>query len=159
MTKKIVKKSTSFPQIQNFFDFDKVFENFRKDLEKSFLSFPRVEVPSFPKLPEAACDVIDEGNHLQVKMNIPGITKKDIHLNVTENALEVHAEHKEESEKKAKNYLQRERNEVSLSRIVPLPEKIVTGKVRSKLIDGVLEITLPKLKPSSIPKKRSIKIE
>ena len=159
MAKKIVKKSTSVPHVPNFANFDRVFDNFRKDLEKSFLSFPRIEIPSFSKLSETTCDIIDEGNQFQVKMNIPGITKKEIHLNVTDSALEVHAEHKEEKEEKKKNYLQRERNQISFSRIVPMPEKIMSNKVRSKLRDGVLEITLPKLKPVPIPKKRTVKIE
>ena len=159
MVKKLAKKSDTLPQISNFSDFDRVFENFRKDIEKSFLSFPRINIPSFSKMPDTTCDIIDEGNQLQVKMNVPGVTKKDIHLNVTDSALEVSAEHKEELEEKKKNYLQRERSQVSISRILPLPEKIMTEKVRSKLVDGVLEITLPKSKQIPIPKKRSIKIE
>lgn len=159
MTKKPVKKLASLPQMLHFSEFDRVFDNFRRDLEKSFFSFPRIDFPSFPKFQESTCDVIDEGNQFRVKMNVPGVTKKDIVLNVSDNVMEIHAEHKEESEEKKKNYLRKERSEVSYDRVLPLPEKILQGKVTSKLIDGVLEITLPKSKPTSVQKKRLVKVQ
>ena len=158
MAKKPVKK-TAFPQMQSFSGFDRVFDNFRKDMEKSFLSFPRMEIPSFLKLQESSCDVIDEGKQLRVKMNVPGVTKKDVNLNVTDNSLEVSAEHKEESEEKKKNFIRKERSQVSYYRTLPLPDKISSGKARAKLSDGVLEVTLPKSKPTSVQKKKSIKVQ
>ena len=116
-------------------------------------------MPSFPKFQDVACDVIDEGKQLRVKMNLPGISKKEIHLNVSDSAMEVHAEHKEESENKKKNYLRKERSQVLYSRILPLPEKVIPDKVKSKITDGVLEVILPKSKPTPIPKKRSITVQ
>ena len=92
MAKKPTKKSTSLLQRPSFSGFDQVFDNFRKDMEKSFFSFPRIEIPSFPNLRETTCDVIDEGKQLRVKMNVPGVTKKDVNLNVTDNSLEISAE-------------------------------------------------------------------
>ena len=87
-------------------------------------------------------------------MNVPGVTKKEIILNVTDTAIEIHAEHKEESEERKKNFLRKERSNVSYDRILPLP-----GKVKSKLVDGILEITLPKIKTTKIQKKRSVKVQ
>ena len=143
----------------NFSEFDRVFDNFRRDVEKSIYSFPRIEFPSFPKLHETTCDVIDEGKQLRVKMNVPDVTKKDIHLNVTDNSLEVSAEHKEESEEKKKNFLRKERSEVSYYRTLPLPEKVLANKAKAKLTDGTLNITLPKAKPTPKPKKKSIVVQ
>ena len=159
MAQKPIKKTTPVSSMLDFSELDKVFDNFRRDLEKSFVSFPRIDFPSFPKSQETTCDVIDEGKQLRVKVNLPGITKKEIHLNVSDSAMEVYAEHKEESEEKKKNYLRKERNQVSYSRILPLPEKVIPDKVKSKLTDGVLEVILPKSKPTHIQKKRTIKIQ
>jgi HSP20 family protein len=92
-------------------------------------------------------------------MDIPGVKKNEIKLNVTDNSLEVSAEHKEESEEKKKNYLKKERNQVSFYRTLPLSENVVSGKVKAKLSDGVLDIVLPKSKPTSISKKQSIQIQ
>ena len=153
------KLTTSFPLTSTFSEFDRVFDNFRRDLEQSLFSFSKTNFPSFPKLHETTCDMIDEGNHLLIKTDLPGVTKKEIILNVSDSAIEIHAERKEESEKKKKNYIRKERSQSSYDRIIPLPEKILSGKVKSKLTDGVLEIILPKAKPTPIPKKRQVKIQ
>ena len=152
------KKSTGIAPFltSSWMDIDRSIENLRKDMEKAFSSFPSI---SMPKMPEASCDVIDEGNQFRVKMNVPGIQKKDINLNVTDNSLEVSAEHKEESEEKKKNYLRKERSDVSYYRTLPLPENVVSGKVKAKMTDGVLEVILPKTKPTPKPKKRSVTVQ
>ena len=157
-TKKPVKKETKMAPFlsSNWFNIDRSIENLRKDMEKAFSSFPSI---SMPKIPEASCDIIDEGNQFRVKMNVPGIQKKDIKLNVTDNSLEVSAEHKEESEEKKKNYLQKERSHVSYYRTLPMSEDVVSGKVKAKLTDGVLDIVLPKAKPTKVQKKKSVSVQ
>ncbi len=160
MASKNVPKKSSLgisPKHSVWEDMDKSFENFRRDLEKSFASFPSFHGVS--KIPDTSCDVIDEGKQFRVKMNVPGIQKKDIKLNVTENSLEISAEHKEESEEKKKNYLRKERNQVSYYRTLPLSEKVVSGKTKAKLTDGVLDITLPKSKPTKVQMKKSVSVQ
>ena len=90
---------------------------------------------SFPKLHETGCDVIDDGNQIRMKMNMPGLKKNEINLNVTDNSIEVTGEHKEEEKKK--NYLRKERHSMSYYQTIPLSEKVVPGKVKAKLTDGV----------------------
>ena len=156
--KKPVKKESKLAPFlsSSWMDIDRSIENLRKDMEKAFSSFPAL---TMPKIPEAFCDVIDEGNQFHVKMDMPGIQKKDIKLNVTDNSLEVSAEHKEESEEKKKNYLKKERNNVSYYRTLPMSEDVVSGKVKAKLMDGVLDIILPKAKPTKTQKKKLISIQ
>ncbi|MFQ5781701.1 MAG: Hsp20/alpha crystallin family protein [Nitrosopumilus sp.] len=157
-TKKLAKKSSAVNPFltSNWFDIDRSIENFRKEMEKAFSSFPEI---SMPKMPKSSCDVIDEGKQFRVKMNVPGIKKKEIKLDVTENSVDISAEHKEESEEKKKNYLKKERSQVSYFRTLPLSEKVVASKVKAKLTDGVLDITLPKTKPTKIQKKKSISVQ
>jgi HSP20 family protein len=157
MTKKPVKKSTSTPVKSNLSEFDRIFENFRNDLEKSFASFPRMDFSSFPKLSHSGCDVIDEGSQFRMKMNMPGLKKNEIKLNVTDNSIEVTGEHKEEEKKK--NYVRKERHSMSYYQTVPLSEKVIPGKVKAKLTDGVLDVTLPKSKPTPVPKKKPVKVQ
>ena len=156
-TKPVKKESRLTPfWSSSWSDIDRSIENLRKDMEKAFSSFPSI---SMPKLPEASCDVIDEGNQFRIKMDVPGIQKKDINLNVTDNSLEVSAEHKEESEEKKKNYLRKERSNVSYYRTLPMSEDVVSGKVKAKLVEGVLEITLPKAKPTKTQTKKPVSIQ
>ena len=157
MAKKDVKKLASTPAKSTVSEFDRVFDNFRKDLEKSFSSFPRIDLSSFPKLNQSGCDVIDEGKQFRMKMNMPGLKKNEINLNVTDNSIEVTGEHKEEEKKK--NYLRKERHSMSYYQTIPLSEKVIPGKVKAKLTDGVLDVTLPKNIPTPIPKKKPVKIQ
>lgn len=156
MIRKSVKKQTSFPALSSLSEFDKAMDNFKRDIEKSFWSFPRIDF-SLPKMPETGCDIIDEGKQFRMKMNVPGLKKNEINLNVTDNSIEVTGEHKEEE--KRKNYLRKERHSMSYYQTIPLSEKVVSGKVKAKLTDGVLDITLPKIKPTPVPKKRSVKVQ
>ncbi len=138
---------------------DRVFENFRHDLEKSLSSFPTIPMPQLPKLSETSCDIIDEGSRLVVKVDMPGVKKNEIDLNVTGNSIEISAKHKEEAEEKKKNYLRKERSQLSYFRAIPLPERVVSDKTSAKLTDGVLNITLPKERPTPKPSKRSVNIQ
>ncbi len=103
--------------------------------------------------------MIDEGKQFRVRVDVPGVKKNEINLNVTDNSVEISAEHKQEKEEKKKNYLRKERREVSHYRTIPLSEKVVSGKVKAKLTDGVLTITLPKSKPTPVPKKKSVTVQ
>lgn len=143
----------------SWLDIDKSIENLRKDMEKAFSSFPSFHMPSISKMPQTSCDVIDEGNQFRVKLDVPGVKKNEIKLEVTDNSLEVSAEHKESSEEKKKNFLRKERSEISYYRSLPLSENVVSGQVKAKLVDGVLDITLPKAKPSTVSKKQSIQVQ
>lgn len=157
-SKKPVKKSTAISPFltSSWFDLDKSIDNLRKEMEKAFSSFPTM---SMPKMSQTFCDLIDEGKQFRVKMDVPGIKKNEIKLNVTENSLEVSGEHKEEAEEKKKNYLTKERSQVSFYRTLPLSENVVASKVKAKLTDGVLDITLPKSKPTKTQKKKSISVQ
>ena len=157
-TKKSTKKSSAVSPFHtsNWFDIDKSIDNLRKEMEKAFSSFPSM---TMPKMSHTSCDVIDEGKQFRVKMDVPGIKKNEIKLNVTENSLEISGEHKEESEEKKKNYLTKERSQISYYRTLPLSENVVASKVKAKLSDGVLDITLPKSKPTKTQKKKSVSVQ
>lgn len=153
MAKKLAKPSSAvtLSRGSNWFDIDRSIESFRKEMEKAFSSFPSISVP------HTSCDVIDEGNQFRIKMDTPGIKKNELKLDVTDNSIEVTGEHKEEEKKK--NYLRKERHSVSYYQTIPFSEKIVPGQVKAKLTDGVLDITLPKVKPTPTQKKKSVNVQ
>jgi HSP20 family protein len=157
-TKITPKKSTGIAPFwtSSWADMDRSIENLRRDMEKTFSSFPSMHMP---KMSQTSCDIIDEGSQFRVKMDVPGIKKNEVSLNVTDNSLEISAEHKEESEEKKKNYLRKERSQVSFYRSLPLAEKINADKVIAKLTDGVLDITLPKSKPTETQKKKTVSVQ
>jgi HSP20 family protein len=112
----------------------------------------------FPQTISTSCDIEDKGKEIVVQVDLPGVMKKDIKLNISENSIEISAKHKEENKKNNKNYLKKERTEISYYRVLPLPVKVLSRKAKAKLADGILSITLPKLNPK-IQKKNFIPIE
>jgi len=132
-------------------------DNFGMDFEKFFNHF-HARPLFFPHTISTSCDIEDLGKELLVKVDLPGVTKKDIKLDISENSIEISAEHKDESENKRKNFLKKERTELSYYRVLPLPVKVLSAKAKAKLSDGILSITLPKVNPTK-QKKKSIQVE
>ncbi|PIY87962.1 MAG: molecular chaperone [Nitrosopumilales archaeon CG_4_10_14_0_8_um_filter_34_8] len=155
-TKKLAKTSSAATPsiVSNWFDINKSIDSLRQEMEKAFLTFPSI---SMPRMNHISSDIIDEGTQFRVKMDTPGIQKNEIKLNVTENSIEVTGEHKEEEKKK--NFLRKERHSMSYYQTIPLSEKIIPDKVKAKLADGVLDIILPKSKPTPTPKKKAVNVQ
>ncbi|MEM2786417.1 MAG: Hsp20/alpha crystallin family protein [Candidatus Nitrosotenuis sp.] len=140
----------------NWASLDRAFENFRREFERSFALLPSF---STQKVASMSCDIADEGDKYTIKVEIPGVKKDEIKLNVSDSTLEISAQHKEEEEEKKKNYIRKERSEVSYYRTIPLPEKIVSDKAQAKLTDGILNITVPKAVPTPKPKSNTIQVQ
>lgn len=140
-------------------ELDRVFDNFKRDFERSVTSFPSFHLPSMPKMSHASCDIIDDGDKFRVKVDVPGVKKDEIKLNITENSIEISAEHKEAEEEKKKNFVRKERRQISYYRILSMPERVDSNKALAKLNDGVLNITLPKANPTPKQTKRAISVQ
>ena len=162
MTKTDKQKSTELVPTWpfNWSNLDRTFDDFRREFERALESFPGFPESKVMKHTSSlSCDVVDEGDKYVIKAEIPGIKKDEVKINVFDNSLEISAEHKEEEEEKKKNYLRKERSEVSYYRVMPLPEKVLSDKTQAKLTDGVLNITLPKATPTPKPKSTSIQVQ
>lgn len=93
-------------------------------------------------------DVAEDEHEYTVKIDVPGMSKDDIHLSYTDGILTISAHRstfKDDSDKK-KNLLRQERSEGSVSRIFSLPNVDKKG-ISAKLDGGVLTVTLPKVAP------------
>lgn len=144
----------------NWSNLDRTFDDFRKEFEKSLTAFPNF--PGFktmPRVSSLSCDIVDEGDKYVIRAEMPGVKKDEIKLNVFDNSLEISAQHKEEEEEKKKNYLRKERSEISYYRVLPLPEKVFSDKTQAKLTDGILNVSLPKATPTPKPKSNTIQVQ
>ncbi len=142
---------------QGLTDIDRIFDNMRRDLERSiavpFLANPPIGIAS------PTCDIIDEGDKYVANADMPGISKEDVKLDISDSTIEISAEHKEHEEEKKKNYVRKERRYLSYHRILTLPEKVDSTKAKAKLNNGILTIELPKQNPTPKPKTTQVPIQ
>jgi HSP20 family protein len=93
-------------------------------------------------------DISETENAIEVRMDTPGLTAKEIDIEVRGNTLQVTGEHKEEKkeekEEKGRTYHRVERRQGRIYRSIPLPAEVNEKKVEAQCRDGVLTITLPK---------------
>jgi HSP20 family protein len=91
-----------------------------------------------------AVEVADTKDTVVIKAQVPGVNKEQIQVTVSEGALTIKGETREEEKKEEKNYIHREFRYGAFSRTVPLPAGVQGEKATAQLKDGVLEITIPK---------------
>ena len=101
---------------------------------------------------EPFVDVIDKGDKVVVAADIPGVEKEDLSVNISGDRLEISAERKKEAEEKKEGYVRRERTYTSYYRVIPLPAEVDADTADATFENGVLEITMPKVK--AIEKKK-----
>jgi HSP20 family protein len=99
-----------------------------------------------------ALDMSETDKAIDVRMDLPGITAKDIDIQVNGNLLTVSGERKEEKEEKGKTFHRVERSCGSFSRTVTLPCAVNESEVAAEYKDGVLTVKLPKTEESKAHK-------
>lgn len=92
-------------------------------------------------------DIKETDKEIQVSVALPGVEKKDINLDLTENSLAVSCERREEKEEKgAGGYRLKEQSYGRFYRSFTLPAPVKTGEAKAVYKDGALKITMPKQK-------------
>jgi HSP20 family protein len=96
---------------------------------------------AFPGGPST--NLYDAGDHLEMKFEVPCITKDDLSIKVQGNYLEISGSRRSDA---PKGYAAHrvERGTTSFSRSFTLPSEVDTNKVHAKLEDGLLTLKLPK---------------
>jgi HSP20 family protein len=97
-------------------------------------------------------DMSETDTAVEIRMDLPGITAKDIDIQVAGNMLTVSGERKEEKEENGKIFHRTECSYGSFSRSVTLPCNVAEGGVTAEYHDGVLSIKLPKTEESKAHK-------
>ncbi len=103
-------------------------------------------------------DMWETDKDVLATLEIPGVTKEDIDINVVGDSLEITVEKKEElkEEDKKQGMYRLERRYGGYYRNISLPENVDPDKIKATYANGVLELRMPKVK--SRKKGRSIKV-
>lgn len=103
-----------------------------------------------------AIDLYEEKDDIVVKVELPGMEKDNIQVNLSDHTLTIKGEKKKEQEIKEKNYYRSERAYGSFIRTLELPKDVHGDKVKASFKNGVLEVRLPKTEEA---KTREIKVK
>jgi HSP20 family protein len=104
-----------------------------------------------------AVDVFQRGTELVVHVDLPGMNKEDIKVDVTEEGIAIQGERKREQQEERDGVYRSERSYGSFFRMIPLPEGAITDQARAEFKDGVLEISMP-APPEQVRRGRRIEI-
>ena len=105
-------------------------------------------------------DMWETDKEIIMNIELPGVDKKDISVEIRDNGVDVKVEKKEElkEENKKKGFYRLERTYTGFYRHIPLPDYADLSNIDASYNNGVLELKVPKKKESSKNNKK-IKIK
>jgi len=101
-------------------------------------------------------DIIETKDNYVLKLEVPGMKKEDVNIELKANVLTIKGERKEEKEIKEENYHRIESFSGTFSRSFTMPDNIDSQNVSASMKDGVLELKIAKAEDK---KSKSIAIE
>ncbi len=95
-----------------------------------------------------AADVFEDADHYYIRLELPGVKKEDLKVEVQDRLLQLSAERRATSGGQDTSF--------ALTRSLAVPEGVAADSISAKLENGLLQITLPKQEQR---KPRSIEIQ
>ncbi|WP_456457534.1 Hsp20/alpha crystallin family protein [Nitratifractor sp.] len=143
------------------FDPFKEFQNMQKTFEymnRLMQSVEKVaqEAPSVDFVPAVNTRETEDAYYIEV--DLPGVKKEDITIDVKDNVLTISGERKIEEERKEDDFYRVESIYGTFERSFTLPEDVDVDKIEAEAKDGVLTVKIPKAQSvEKTPKKIEIK--
>ncbi len=103
-------------------------------------------------------DVAETDKSYQLHMEMPGVTKEQLRVNLSGNVLTIKGEKKAEKESKEKDYHCVERSYGSYQRAFSLPSNVDGNKISAEFRNGVLTVEIPKTE-ETVSTARKIEVE
>jgi HSP20 family protein len=147
-------------------EFDRMFEPFeqmmtewwRRPLSLSNMMQPRTWLGESMLLRAPAVDVYEEAEEVVLKAEMPGMSKEDLQINLSDSVLTISGEKKKEEDVKEEDYTYSERSYGSFSRSLQLPCAVKADQAKAIFNNGVLEVKLPKTEEAKT-RRTTVKIE
>jgi HSP20 family protein len=103
----------------------------REDIFESIGTFPPM-------------DVRESDSKTVIEVELPGMKKEDIEVSISNGALNIKAERREEKEKNRRGFYSLARSVSALERTIPLPDGIDIDHVEATFKRGMLRVILPR---------------
>jgi HSP20 family protein len=98
-------------------------------------------------------DIVETKDAYSLKLDLPGVDKKDVKISFQDGELQISGERKEEKEEKDSKFHRVERSFGKYYRSFRLPDKIKDGEIKAEFKNGSLNVLIPKadeVKPKEI---------
>ena len=128
--------------------FDRILARFNPEFDEELLNAPWA--------PPA--DVIETKDAITIKVELPGLTEKDIHVEMENGIVTLRGERKLYKELPEKGFRQIERFYGKFVRNFVLPPNVEFNKITATYTNGLLELTLPK-KEEAKPKTIHVEVK
>ena len=102
-------------------------------------------------------DLFEDDKRLVVRLEIPGMDKNDLDVEVLGDTLVVHGQKRFEREGTEGRYRMLQCAYGSFRRVIQLPVPVLSDKASATYKDGVLRVELPKAEPDK-PHRASVKV-
>ena len=145
---------TRYNPARDLQEFRRGFDNFNSFLDGIVSRREAVSLTDF----EPAVNTREGEFAYHVELDLPGMKKEDISVDVKDNTVTISGERKTQEEVNEEDYYRVESRYGKFSRSFSLPENVDEENIHAQSQDGVLELVIPKLeKKENKPKKIEIK--
>ncbi len=103
-------------------------------------------------------DVFDREGKTVMRLDLPGIRREDIEVEVQGDTLVIRGHREEEKEVKEEHYYCAERATGEFSRAITLPEGVLAESIDATYQDGILEVVIPKPAATETPASAKVQV-
>ena len=131
-----------------------------EELDRAFGLGPDVVGPPqfSPRAWSPEVEVFERDNKFFVRVDLPGLTKENVKIEVAHDELTIEGERKLSKEQKEEGFYRTERTYGTFYRRIPIPEHVKAEDAVATFKDGVLEIEMPAI-PIPEVRKRTVEIK
>lgn len=138
-------------------ELDEAFEKFKFEPFEFKFTIPNIRaIPEMRLAKTIPINISTTEKEVIVQAELPGFKKDEINLSVTESAINISANKKEEKIERTENLFRQEISAGSIKRSFSLPSNVDPDSAKAKLENGLLIVTLEKMYPE---KKKRKKVE
>lgn len=143
-------------------------DRMRDEMDRMFADFgfgrPRSSRPAFDTQSGIATtwspriEAFQEGDRFIVRAELPGMKKEDVEVNLSDDAITIQGERRQEERDTREGYYHSECSYGSFFRSIPLPEGVIADSADASFKDGVLEIRM-QAPPHEVSRGRRIEVK
>jgi HSP20 family protein len=93
---------------------------------------------------QPCCDIAETEKEIIVEIELPGVERKDVHVEVKDSVLRITGERRATIERRDRQYFRMERSYGRFERHIRLPSSVDQEGIRAQFRAGILTVTLPK---------------